>query len=217
MGAEAGLRERKKQQTRSAIAAAALQLFAERGFDAASVAEVARAADVSVATVFNYFPTKEDLVYDRMEAFEEALLAVVRERGPGESVLSAFGRFIFARTEQAATDDVSERVATMARIVTASPALLGRELQVIARYTESLAALIAEEAGGGDDVEPRVAADALMAVHRALIDYARKSALAGRPSADLARDIRVQGERALALLERGLGDYGVKSRSPQAR
>src|SRR5213593_1879878 len=100
MGAEAGLRERKKQQTRNAIAAAAMQLFAERGFDAVSVAEVASAADVSVATVFNYFPTKEDLVYDRMEAFEEALLEAVREREAGESVLSAFGRFILERTRQ---------------------------------------------------------------------------------------------------------------------
>src|SRR5919198_2957348 len=114
MGREQGLRERKKQQTRSAIAAAAMELFGERGFDAVSVAEVARAADVSVATVFNYFPTKEDLVYDRMEAFEEALLAAIRERAAGESVLAAFGRFILERTQQqAATIDVTERVATL--------------------------------------------------------------------------------------------------------
>ena len=213
MRSEPGLRERKKQQTRNAIAAAAMQLFAERGFDAVSVAEVASAADVSVATVFNYFPTKEDLVYDRMEAFEEELLAAVREREADESVLSAFGRFILERTRQAAAPDVSERVATLARIVTASPALMARELQVVARYTEALAALIAEETGAADDdVEPWVAADALMSVHRALIDYARRSALTGRPSASLARDIRVQGERALSLLERGLGDYGIKSR-----
>ena len=211
MSNEPGLRERKKQQTRAAIAEAAMQLFTERGFDAVSVAEVAKAADVSVATVFNYFPTKEDLVYDRMEAFEEALLAAVRDRGPGQSILTAFGRFILERVRQAATADVSERVATMTRLVTTSPALLARERQVVARYTESLAALIAEETGAADDdVEPRVAADALMSVHRALIDYARRSALAGRSSTSLARDIRAQGERALALLDRGLGDYGVK-------
>jgi len=210
---EPGLRERKKQQTRSAIAQAALRLFADRGFDAVSVAEVARAADVSVATVFNYFPTKEDLVYERMEAFEEALLAAIRERARGESILSAFGRFILERTQQAATPDVSERVATLARMVTASPALMTRELQVVARYTDSLARLIAEETGASaDDPEPRVAAEALMSVHRALIDFARRSALAGRPSSRLAGDIRVQGERALALLERGLRDYGIAQR-----
>src|ERR671930_2380372 len=92
--AELGLRERKKQQTRQLIADTARRLFAERGFEAVTVAEVARAADVSEATVFNYFPTKEDLFYSGMEAFEEELLSTIRRREPGESVLGAFGRFV---------------------------------------------------------------------------------------------------------------------------
>jgi AcrR family transcriptional regulator len=58
-------------------------MFVERGFDAVSVAAVARAAEVSEATVFNYFPTKEDLVYQGMEAFETELLAAVRDRPAG--------------------------------------------------------------------------------------------------------------------------------------
>ena len=66
-----GLRERKKLQTRELIAETARRLFAERGFEAVTVAEVARAADVAEKTVFNYFPTKEDLVYWRLESFEE--------------------------------------------------------------------------------------------------------------------------------------------------
>ena len=78
MSGGAGLRERKKQQTREAIAAAAFDLFTERGFDGVTVAEVARRADVSEATVFNHFPTKEDLIYARLEAFETALLEAIR-------------------------------------------------------------------------------------------------------------------------------------------
>ena len=89
-----GLRERKKRETRQTIRQAALQLFAERGFDAVTVTEVARVANVSQATVFNYFPTKEDLFYERMEDFEDELLAAVRTRRPGESVLSAFRDFV---------------------------------------------------------------------------------------------------------------------------
>ena len=88
MNTELGLRERKKQQTRRAISDAAMRLFLERGFDQVSVAEVARAADVSEETVFNYFPTKEDLVYERMDTFEHELLAAVRERPVGESRLA---------------------------------------------------------------------------------------------------------------------------------
>src|ERR671925_604506 len=89
-----GLRERKKQQTRQLIAETARRLFTERGFERVTVAEIARAADVSEQTVFNYFPTKEDLVYWRLESFEQDLLAAVRDREPGEPVLAAFGRFV---------------------------------------------------------------------------------------------------------------------------
>src|SRR5581483_9366052 len=93
MTAELGLRERKKQRTRQLIADTARRLFAERGFEAVPVAEIAREAEVSEATVFNYFPTKEDIFYSRLEAFEEELLANIRDRQPGESVIGAFGRF----------------------------------------------------------------------------------------------------------------------------
>ena len=210
--AGSGLRERKKQQTREAIAAAAMALFAERGFDAVTVAEVAQAADVSTATVFNYFPTKEDLVYSRFEAFEEALLAAIRERPPEESVLDAFGRFILERSREGASRDLGERVATTARIITGSPALLARERRIVAAYAEALAGLIAQETGAApDDIRPRVAAGALMAVHRSLIDYARRRALSGRASRKLASDLEAEGARALALLAEGLGDYAVKS------
>ena len=89
-----GLRERKKEQTRQQISAAARRLFLERGYDAVTVAQVAEAADVSEATVFNYFRTKEDLFFSGLESFECALLEAVRQRGPGESALAAFRRFL---------------------------------------------------------------------------------------------------------------------------
>ncbi len=94
MTTEVGLRERKKERTRQLIADTARRLFAERGFETVPVAEIARQAEVSEATVFNYFPTKEDLFYNRLEVFEEELLSSIRDRPPRESVLSAFGRFV---------------------------------------------------------------------------------------------------------------------------
>src|SRR5215204_5079341 len=118
-----GLRERKKQQTRELIADAARRLFVERGFDGVRVAEVARAADVSEKTVFNYFPTKEDLVYWRLETFEDELLEAVRSRDPGETVLAAFGRFVLARRGLLAAPDPDavQRLAALTRTIVDSP------------------------------------------------------------------------------------------------
>ena len=165
MSGEPSLRERKKELTRQAIADAAQRLFVERGFEAVTVAEVARAAGVSEGTVFNYFPTKEDLFYSGMEIFEAALVEAVRDRARGESVLSAFRRFVLERSGRLAADDVAEIIATAARIVSASPALQAREREIVARYTDSLAALIAEETGAAaDDLEPWAVANALMGV-----------------------------------------------------
>jgi AcrR family transcriptional regulator len=215
MSQQLGLRERKKQQTRQLIADRARSLFAQRGFEAVTVAEVARAADVSQATVFNYFPTKEDLVYSALEAFEEELLSTIREREPGESVLAAFGRFVLQpRGLLAAKEpEAVERLAAITRVITDSPALLAREQQIFAGYTASLAALIAQEtAADAGAVEPWVVANALMSVHRALVDYARRQILAGTRNPRLARQVRAQGDRALATLERGLGDYAVRRR-----
>jgi AcrR family transcriptional regulator len=213
MAEQVGLRERKKQQTRQLIADTARRLFSERSFEKVTVAEVARVADVSEATVFNYFPTKEDLFYSRLEAFEEALLTAVREREPGESVLTAFGRFVLeARGLLAARDpDAVERLAAITRVITESPALLAREQHIFAGYTTSLANLIAEETkADANAIEPWVAANALMGVHRALVDYTRRQIVAGTRNPKLARQVRAQGKQALAALEHGLGGCAVK-------
>jgi AcrR family transcriptional regulator len=208
---ELGLRERKKQQTRESIAGAAMGLFTQRGFEAVPVAEVAREADVSEGTVFNYFPTKEDLVYHRMEAFESELLDAIRTRAPGESALAAFGRFVLVPRGYLAEKTPDERFLAIPRMITESPALLAREQQIFERFTERLAELLADETGARPGaVEPRVAATALMGVHRALVEYARRGMLDGRKPPTLARDVREQGRRALALLGDGLGGYALK-------
>src|SRR6266700_6857262 len=85
-----GLRELKKAQTRQLIADTAWRLFVERGFDRVTVAEVAREAQVAEATVFNYFASKEDLFYSRLEAFGARLTDAILDREPGESALAAF-------------------------------------------------------------------------------------------------------------------------------
>jgi AcrR family transcriptional regulator len=207
-----GLRERKKQQTRQLIAKIARRRFAEDGFDGVTVAEIAREADVSQKTVFNYFATKEDLVYWQLESFEQELLATIRERADGESVLSAFGRFVRAPRGLLGDydEEARERLAALTRTIVESPALLAREQQIFAGYTRSLADLIAGE-HGRSAAEAWVAANALMGVHRALIDYTRARIVAGARHPELADEVRAEADRALGLLERGLGGYAVKA------
>ena len=147
MSSGPGLRERKKELTRIAIADAAARLFAARGFDEVTVADVARAAEVSVGTVFNYFPTKEDLFYGRMQDFEAALVDAVRTRAPGESVLAAFRRFVLTGAKALADSERAEAIATAMRIVAGSAALRARERELVSRSTHALAELIAEETG----------------------------------------------------------------------
>jgi AcrR family transcriptional regulator len=210
-----GLRERKKQQTRQLLSDTARRLFGERGFEQVSIAEIAREADVSEQTVFNYFPSKEDLVYSGLEVFEGQLLAAIRERPAGQSVIAAFAEFVLEpRGLFAADDDETTReLVALTRMIARSPALLAREHQIFARYTDSLAQLIATETGArAGDARPYVAANALIGIHRTLIGYVRRQLEAGVTDRRLlARQLRRRGEQALALLADGLGDYARKN------
>jgi AcrR family transcriptional regulator len=214
VAAEPGLRERKKERTRQLLSDTARRLFSERGFEQVSVAEIARAAEVSQATVFNYFPNKEDLVYGRLEAFEEQLLTAIRDRPRGETIIAAFGNFILEpRGLLAATDETAAKeLVAVTRMISASPALQAREQQILARYTDALAKLIADETGARPgDLRPYVVANALIGVHRSLITYVRQRLEDGAPNRKrLARETRERGEKALVLLAQGLGDYAAK-------
>jgi AcrR family transcriptional regulator len=211
-----GLRELKKQQTRQLIADTAWRLFADRGFDRVTVAEVARQAQVAEATVFNYFPTKEDLFYHRLEAFEAGLVEAVAARAVGEPALVAVRRYLLepggllAQVE-AGDAEALQRLRTVNRVIAASPALLAREQRAIARSTDRLAELLAAETGAAaEDVTARAAANALLGVQRALLDHVRRRVLDDDEPGRLAADVRELGRRAFALLERGLGDYAAR-------
>ena len=211
MSTEPGLRARKKEQTRRRIGEAAARLFAERSFDAVTVADVARAADVSEGTVFNYFPAKEDLFYDQMEAFESALLDAVRDRPPGESVLAAFRSIVLDRSRGLDQEERASVIAKAARIIAASPALQAREREIVARSTQALADLIAVEThAAAGDVQPWIVANALMGVQRALVGHVRTAVLAGTRGPSLAKTVRSAARRAFKQLEHGLAGYAVK-------
>jgi AcrR family transcriptional regulator len=93
----AGLRAWKKERTRSTISDVATGLFMRDGFEAVTVAQIAAAAEVSVKTVFNYFPSKEDLFFDRADDVVGALADAVVERPPGTTIVGALHRLLADR------------------------------------------------------------------------------------------------------------------------
>ena len=194
-----GLRETKKARTRQEIADKAMRLFVERGFDHVTVAEVAAAADVSEKTVYNYYPTKEDLFFDEVPDRERALVEAVRNRRAGESVAAALERLQVAACGRMC----SRGFATFARIIEDSPALQAKELEVMARLTDALAGAIRGELGV-DELDARVAANVLVSVQWQHFRNARTHALAGRHGPAAERKLRSELKRAYRLLEHGL-------------
>lgn len=202
-----GLRERKKLQTRQEIFDASQRLFTRRGFEEVTVAEVARAANVSEMTVYNYFPTKEDLFFAGMQFFEERLIEAVRDRPRGESALKAFRRKVLEGASNLEERERANAILKAGKAIDSSPSLRAREREIVDAYARRLAEIL----GGKDEVEAVAAATSMMAAHRALVDRTRRLVMEGRRGAALAEDFRTQARRAFARLDRGLADYAVKA------
>jgi hypothetical protein len=148
-----------------------------------------------------------------LQTFEADLVEALRERASGESYVVAFRRFLVGQRGLLARDDpqAQKELRALTRTITSSPALLAREEQILAGYTHSLAALIRHETGARrEDVRPEVAASAMIGAHRVLIDYTRRRVLAGDDHKRIARGLRAQTDKAMALLDQGLTGLGVK-------
>jgi AcrR family transcriptional regulator len=201
-----GLRERKKRERRKAISDVAMGLFAERGYDAVTVAEIARAADVSEQTVFNYFPAKEDLVFDEEEQRREALVAAIRERPPGTSIAEGFRRVpeaILTRVES----QPGRPLLGLAQIVGDSPALQRRAREMMVKNADALAGAIGEALGVPPE-SPRAwsIAGALLGLQLGMIRMIVQRLRDGADRATVLAEARAEIDQGLAVLARGLGD-----------
>ena len=203
-----GLRERRKQETRQAISDIATRMFVERGFEEVTIAQVADAAGVAKMTVTNYFPRKEDLVFDRAEAVVRHLADVIAARAPGESMLAAIRRDY---AEAIARADVTLGLSSpgFARMILSSPVLTSRVLEMLDERERALGDAIAAETGT-DDPQQRLVAALLASVHRVLSAEASQRSLAGQPREEICVVLADAATRAFDLLEPSLGDYGIR-------
>ena len=176
-----------------------MRLFAMRGFDHVTVAEIAEAAAVSEKTVFNYFSTKEDIFFDEVPARLDLLAKAIRDRKRGESVFSVLRRL----QSRDAGRLTSERFATFARIIEESHALQTKELELMGRFADVLATTLEAELDV-KELDARIAANALVSVQWQIFRNARRAALEGKHGPAAERKLRGDLNRAYTLLEHGL-------------
>ncbi|MFJ6076122.1 TetR/AcrR family transcriptional regulator [Streptomyces sp. NPDC093065] len=138
---QSGRRERKKAATRQKIADTALRLFLERGYDAVGIRDVAAEADVAVTTLFSHFASKEALVFEQDEDFEQRLTQAVTGRSPQEPLIPALRREILALVRHCTADSA----APIRRMIDASPALRKYDESIRLRHAEALATTIAAD------------------------------------------------------------------------
>jgi AcrR family transcriptional regulator len=166
-----GLRERKKQQTREAIHRAAMKLFAERGFEATTIADIAAAADIAPRTFFSYFASKEEAVFEKFDAAYADFDRTLRERPAGTTALGALRDWI-GRAAQKFSED-REHAQLVARLRRESPAVTACDLQHARQFERRLADAVGEDFGEpGDALRPRLVAAAAVAALQASSDAA---------------------------------------------
>jgi AcrR family transcriptional regulator len=166
-----GLRERKKQQTRRAIHEAAMRLFAERGFDATTIADIAAAADISPRTFFGYFASKEEAIFAKFEQAFEEFDRALRDRPAETTALDALRVWVqHAAEEHMPTPD---QMRLEARLRRESPAVAACDLRHTRQFEKRLAEAVGEDLGEpADALRPRLVAAAATAALQASSDAA---------------------------------------------
>jgi AcrR family transcriptional regulator len=209
-----GLRARKKRLMRQQLSDTATLMFVERGFDAVRVAEVAEACGVSEKTVFNYFPTKESLVLDRLEVTVASLRTGLADPAvpPTEAALRILDRELTAMTTWLnGQDDPAGAAEAMRRfgdLIRATPSLRAYQSDMMDQFVSLAAEILAARAAmRAEDPEPQIAARALLGLWHVQAESLRKH-LSGPPG-QIHELVTADVRRAARLIDSGLSSFAV--------
>jgi AcrR family transcriptional regulator len=189
---EPGLRERKKQQTRAAIREVAFKLFLTQGYNETTTAQIARAANVSAGTLFNYFPTKDALLSDD---FDPIFIRHMHARPDQEPPVTAFRRAMLAGLAEGA-EHIGLSL-SRARLIMRTPELRAAAAAELRRDTDKLVALLAERYPDASRFDLQVLSKVLIAAVQAAYEVWVES--------DGQADVLALVDRALSLTEAGTG------------
>ncbi|MDW4912980.1 TetR/AcrR family transcriptional regulator [Streptomyces californicus] len=208
-----GLRERKKRQVKQRISDMATGLFLEHGFVTVTVADVAELADVSVNTVYNYFPAKEDLFLDRMKDVTQRVARYVRARDPGESAAEAVLREIRAAVVSVSPEfGLMDGFADFMRVIEDAPTLKARLWYLQQEVLQSVVATLREETGAGeDDPLPLLVGGQIAWIESALVGYVSQEMMKGRKAVDVSHDALGVLDEIEGLLGRQVLNYARRA------
>ena len=198
-----GLRELKKARARRHIADTAARLFAERGYEHVSVTDVAREAEVAEQTVYNYFPTKEQLVTDREQQIQDRLWELIRSRPPGLTPAAAIRGFVLGSVDAIRAIPPENWRGELGYLAAISPAVHRLALELADRQAAAMAGVISETSS----VPPEIATlqgIALAGVFQIIISEAGRRTLEGQSQARIADELYPMLERIVDELDRWL-------------
>ena len=219
-----GLRQRKKRLMRQQLSDTATEMFMERGFDAVRVTEIAEACGVSEKTVFNYFPTKESLILDRLEATVASLRTGLAEPGvpPVQAALRILDGELVAMTSWLAAQDDPVQAGIMIQrfgaLIAATPSLRAHQSDMMDQFTAVAAAILAERAGlSPEDPEPQITATALLGLWRIQFQALSRYLDGTRTPAQVHQAVTADVRRAAQLINTGLNSLTASTPGPDQR
>jgi AcrR family transcriptional regulator len=198
-----GLRELKKARTRRLIADAAARLFAERGYEHVAVSDVARAAEVSEQTVYNYFVTKEQLVTDRDQQVQDQLVGLIRARPPGVSAAAAIREYVLASVDSIATISPEIWRGELGYLAVMSPTVHRLSLEMTDRQAAAIAAAISDTTPVLREVAT-LQGIAIASVFQIIFNYAGRRTHEGRSQVEIANELHPIIDAVLDELDRWL-------------
>jgi AcrR family transcriptional regulator len=215
-----GLRERKKRLTRQQISDVATTLFVVRGFDHVTVSEIAEIVGVSEKTVYNYFPTKESLVFDRVDEGISRLVAALRERETGESPTRAMLRAIREDTHELEEqpEEIQMFLPVFSEMIASTPSLHAAWLEL----QERIVKVANEELAARAEIDPRepepmIAARAIVGLQELAFTSRIRHIEAGLRGGELREAVLADLERAARLLDTGLWSFSLLTHGKRTR
>jgi AcrR family transcriptional regulator len=197
---ELGLRDRKRQRTRQALISAAMRLFAEKGYEQTTVAEIAAMAEVSTKTFFNHFASKDEVLFPHLSARIDDAVAVIKQRKPADNVSDVLLKAMEHMLADAVRDELdgglaSVRLPMIISVPSVQAATLHRYFQAETRLAKAL-----------HDAYPELLdAPTAGAVIGSLMGAALAAALICLQRGDTTEQVQVAARQAIGIAMAGLG------------